>query len=145
MGTVTLGPEIKRRRLALRLSQQSLADLVGMDRPHLSKIERAKIEEPQQPLRGRLLSTLDRVETERGIARPQDAVEYHPPSVALGPVADLLIAEVVALMTEADGETREMIADHARWAVDRQLRQPAIRARENGLDQLGPRGIEGGT
>lgn len=39
---VRLGKSIRARRIALELSQEALADLAGVDRSHMGKIERGE-------------------------------------------------------------------------------------------------------
>lgn len=61
---VGVGDLIKRRRLSLGYSQRQLCDMVDIDQPHLSQIERGYIRKPAEPLLRRFAAALDLPEDE---------------------------------------------------------------------------------
>lgn len=126
----SFGAEIKRRRLALGLTQEWLANRVGMDRPHLSKIENGKIGAPVEPLRSALLSALGDAERERGIGAEERraAVDYaRSVAEAVGPdydaLADPALARLLEAMSTLSSEGREDLMDYVDLLLARETRR----------------------
>lgn len=59
-----VGDLIRRRRRSLGFSQRQLCDMVDIDQPHLSQIERGLIKKPATPLLRRFAAALDLPEDE---------------------------------------------------------------------------------
>lgn len=105
-----VGKRIEERRSRMGISARELAQLAGVDRGQLAKIERGEAN-PRSSTIGALETALDRLEQELGMdapdVRPEDMVEFRVAGnfgvdvVVRGPVRDMpALEESVARLVE---------------------------------------------
>jgi transcriptional regulator with XRE-family HTH domain len=130
---------IRAERDRLGMTQEELAEAIGMSQRWVSSAERGEIKQPKVSTLTRLARVFGRDVADLVIAAglagsrsgaqavaESDACFDPTPDDILESLGDDLAAEVAKIVMAAAPDDRDAIADHARWLVDHRARRRAI-------------------